>query len=319
MNFNQWRSFVSKGTVPKITYCCGDQPALIELVIEDIKKTLQVPVTDYVEIDAKYSNESVWDTASQYPLDPSSNRMILVRNAEFLKSWNELSDWLAQTKKNTSNYVVFVSYLSDGPQIYAKGKRVGYQEHVEIIRTKGKFVKCSQPNDEDLVSWAQSYGLTKPVAEHLMERTSGDTSAMLDVLKKVHVWNGSPSTKALDLLCEEQALDSFADYLMLRDKKTAYLALSSMSDEDKNKIITHLDFRLDTVMEIAKCVRKRMYATDIAATTGIKIFLVKRFIPVVKDYDEKKIKFCRQLLAMVDSSLNSGAKVGVWEALIALW
>lgn len=319
MNFNQWRNFIAKGTVPKITYCCGDQIALVELVVEDIKTALQVPVTDFVEIDAATSTISIWDSASQYPLNPNSSRLILVRNADSVKTWDQISDWLSQTKNNTSNYIVFVSYSSDAPYLYNKGKKDGYVEHIEIIKGKGKFIRCGQPNDEDLVNWARSYGLTQGVAEHLVERTSGDTSAMLDVLKKVHVWSASPSTKAINLLCEDQALDSFADYLILRDKKTAYLALASMSDEDRTKIISHLDYRLDTIMEISRCVRKRMYATDIATSTGIKMFLVKRFMPISKDYDDKKIRYCRQLLAMIDSAQSNGAKVGTWEAMIALW
>jgi len=318
VNFNQWKTFVAKGNVPKITYCCGDQSVLVESVVEDIKTTLQVPDTDLIELDARTTN-SVWDKASQFPLNPDANRLIVVRNSESVSNWTELSKWLTQTKNNTANYIVFVSHQSDAPAIVVKGKRTSYQEHIEIIRTKGKFVRCSQPNDEDLVNWGKSYGLTKAVAEHLVERTSGDTRAMLDVLKKVHVWQGSPSEKAVDLLCEEQALDDFSDYLVLRQKNLAMLSLQSMSDEDKSKIISRLDYKLDTIMEINRCVRKRMYSTDIAATTGIKIFLVKKFIPVSKEYDEPKIKYCRKLLAMIDSSLNSGAKVGVWEVLISLW
>lgn len=318
MNFNQWKNFVSKGTVPKITYCCGDQTALIELVVEDIKNSLQVPSTDYVEIDAR-NNSSVWDKASQYALNPEVNRLIVVRHAEFVNNWNQISSWLAQTRNNTNNYILFVSYKSDAPAVYIKGKKSHYEEHIEIIRSKGKFVRCTQPNDEDLVLFAKSYGLTASVAEHLVERTSGDTTAMLEVLKKVHVWQGSPSMKALDLLCEEQALDDFSDYLMLREKNLAILALNSMSEEDKAKIISRLDYKLDTVMEISRCLRKRMYAADIATATGIKIFLIKKFIPVSKEYDEAKIKYCRQLLAMVDSALNSGVKVGAWEVLVTLW
>jgi hypothetical protein len=318
MNFNQWQGFVAKGSIPKIIYCCGDQSALVELVVEDVKNLLQVPATDFIDLDAKLDS-SLWDRASQYPLDPSSNRLIVVRNPESIDNWDQLEPWLAQTRNNKTNYILFVSYAPDAPSVFAKGKKVGYVEHIEIIRAKGKFIRCSQPNDEDLVKWGRSYGLTEQVSAHLVERTSGDTALMLDVLKKIHVWKGSPSIKALDLLCEEQALDSFADYLMLRDKKTAYLALTTMSDEDKNRIISHLDYKLDTVMEIARCVRRRMYATDIAATTGIKIFLVKRYLPVTKEYTDTKIKYCRQVLAMVDSALNNGAKVGVWEVLITLW
>lgn len=318
MNYNQWKTFITKGTAPKITYCCGDQFALVELVVDDIKNMLKVPATDYVEIDARSSN-AVWEKASQYSLNPEATRLIVVRYAEAVSNWSELSTWLAQTRNNTNNYILFVSHQADAPAVFIKGKKSHYQEHIEIIKAKGKFVRCSQPNDDDLVTWAKSFGLTTSGAEHLVERTSGDTRAMLDVLKKVHVWQGSPSLKALDLLCQEQALDDFSDYLILKQKNLAMLALSSMSNEDRSKIISRLDYKLDTVMEIGKCVRKRMYAADIATTTGIKIYLIKKFIPVCKDYDEAKIRRCRQVLAMVDSALNNGVKVGAWETLIVLW
>jgi hypothetical protein len=316
MNFNQWKNYAAKKEVSKVTYVCGDQLALIELVIDDIKSILEVPVTDHTELDA---SAEVWEAASQYPLDPAANRLTVVRNAEQLTSWDQLEEWLAYSRVNPRNHIVFVSYSYDAPSIFAKGKRVSYVEHIELIRNKGKFIKCSQPNDEDLIKWARTYGLTHNTATHLIQRVSGDTSTMLDVLRKVHVWNGSPSPKAIDLLCEELALDSFADYLILRDKKTAYLALESLSEEEYARLINHLDKRLDMVMEIGRCVRKRMYAGDISAATGIKVFLVKRFLPIVKEYDDRKVRYCRQLLAMIDGARRDGAKVGTIESLITLW
>jgi DNA polymerase III delta subunit len=319
VNFNQWRNYAAKDDVSKITYCCGDQDALVELVIEDIKNILQVPVTDYTTVDANYSNELFWEYASQYPLDPKANRLTVVRNAEKISSWTSLSEWLANSRNNPKNYIVFVSNQPDASCVYSKGKRISYADHIELIRNKGKFIKCSQPNDEDLIKWSKSYGLSDRSAEFLVERTSGDTSAMLDVLRKVHVWNGSPSPKALAMLCDEQALDSFADYLILRDKTNAFLALKTMSDDEKARVVSRLDYRLDSLMEIGRCVRRRMYDPDISANTGIKVYLVKRLRPVVKDYDDRKIKYCRQLLAMVDGAIRDGVKTGPMEALISLW
>lgn len=318
MNFNQWKGHAAKKNVSKVTYCCGDQSALIELVVDDIKSILNVPITDYIEIDAK-TDSSMWEAASQYPLDPNVNRLIVVRHADTITDWEPLFDWLAATRGNTSNYLIFVAYTNDAPSVYVKGKRVRYEDHIEFIRTKGKLIKCSQPNDEDLIAWAVTYGLSEQVGQHLVERASGDTSAILEVLRKVHIWNRSPNNKAIDLLCEEQSLDSFADYLIMRDKKTAYAALASTSEADRAKIIAKLDYRLDMLLEISKYVRRRMYPGDIAATTGIKVYLVKKFMPVVKDYDTKKFMHCRKVLGLVDGAIRDGAKVGVWETLIALW
>lgn len=318
MNFSQWRNYADKKDVAKITYCCGDQYVLVDLVAQDIKNILQVPATDYVVVDASQSVH-FWELASQYPLNPDSNRLIVVKNAEKVNSWNNLPEWLANSRSNPKNYLLFLSEQSDAQSVFSKGKRISYADHIEIIRNKGKFIKCALPNDDDLIKWARSYGISQASAEFLIERTSGDTALMLDVLKKVDIWDGSPSPKALALLCDEQALDSFADYLILQNKANAFLALRTMSDEDKSKIITRLDYRLDMLMEIGKCLRRRMYDADIVAATGIKIYMVKRFKPVAKEYDQVKVKYCRQLLAIIDGAVRDGAKVGTWETLVTLW
>lgn len=318
MNFNQWRNYAVKSEVAKITYVCGEQSTLVELVLDDIKKILQVPVTDYVTIDASQS-VNVWEVASQYPLDPDSNRLVVVRHAEKINCWNELTDWLAHSRKNPKNFLVFVSDESDAPIIYNKGKRVGYFEHIEIIRTKGKFIKCSQPNEDDLSRWCQSYGLSVQSADYLIQRTAGDTAAIYSVLKKIKIWSGSPNPKALELFCQEQVMDNVADYLILQDKKSALLALKSLNPQEYSKIISKLDVRLDCMADMYRCVIRRMYDADIATATGIKIFLVKKFKPVAKEYDVQKLKYRRQLITMIDAAIQSGAKTGVMESLITLW
>jgi DNA polymerase III delta subunit len=318
VNFNQWRNYAAKNDVAKITYVCGDQSALIELVLDDIKNILQVPVTDYVIVDAS-SSSNIWELASQYPLDPNSNRLVIVRQAEKVTSWNELSEWLAHSRSNPKNFIVFCSNQSDAQAIFAKGKRVSYAEHIELIRAKGKFIRCSQPNEDDLVKWCQSYNLTEASAEYLIQRTSGDTSAMLSVLKKVKIWKGSPNAKAIELLCQEQALESLADYIILGEKRTAFTALKSIQTTEYAKVISRLDSRLDYMADIHRCQLRRMYDVDIASTTGIKIFLIKKFKSVAKEYDYKKVKYRRQLITVMDSAISDGATTGVMESLITLW
>lgn len=316
MNFNQWKGYAEKKDVSKITYLCGEQKALVEIVISDIVKILQVPATDFISAEP---TPAIWELASQYPLDPEANRLIVVRDADKIHDWSGLDAWLANSRINPRNYIVLVSSNTDAPTLFAKGKKVSYYEHIEIIRTKGKFIKCSTPNEDDLIAWALSFGLSRVSAEFLVNRVSGNVETLLNVLRKVHVWDGSPSPKALSLLCDELAEESFADYLIARNKNSAYLALQTMSEEDKLKALNHLNHRLTYLYEIGSCVRRRMYDNDIAAATGIKIFLVKKLKGFTKDYDDKKIKYCRQLLAMTDSSLRSGAKVGVMESLVTLW
>jgi hypothetical protein len=318
MNFNQWRNYAAKGDVAKITYVCGDQSSLVELVLDDIRAILKVPVTDYQALDSSQP-ANVWDIASQYPLDPEGNRLTVVRNADKFNDWDQLAGWLSFSRNNPKNFLVFVSNLPDGPGIFDKGKKVSYTEHIELIRAKGKFIRCSQPNTEDLLKWCNSYGLSDDSAQFLTEYTSGDVDAMLSVLKKVKIWKGSPNRKALALFCQQQALDSLADYLILLDKQSAMVALSSLNAGEYSRVLARLDTRLDYMLDINRCVIRRMYANDIAQTTGIKIFLVNKFKGVAKEYDFNKVKHRRQLVTLADSYLRSGAKVGVMESLIALW
>jgi DNA polymerase III delta subunit len=318
MNFNQWRNYAEKKDVSKVTYVCGEQNSLVELVIDDIKSILQVPATDYASVDASCS-DNVWEIASQYPLDPNTNRLTIVRNADKLNSWNELSEWLAHSRNNPKNFLLFVSNLSDAPSVFSKGKRVGYFEHIELIRSKGKLVKCSTPNEEDLISWIQSYGLSRDSSQFLAARTSSNISQILMVLKKVRIWNGSPNKNALALLCDDLALDSFADYLILQDKQAAFKSLKTMDSQDVQRTIARLDSRLDMMLDLQRCLVRRMYDGDIAQATGIKIFLIKKFKHVAKDYTFAKVKQRRQLLAIIDAHLRNGAKVGILESLITLW
>lgn len=316
MNFNQWKGYAAKGDVSKVTYICGEQTALVEVVVSDIINILQPPTTDFISVNA---STTIWELASQYPLDPEANRVILVRNAEDILDWTGLYDWLANSRINPKNYIVFVAAQPEAPATYAKGKKVAYLDHIETIRTKGKFIKCSTPNDDDMIAWVETYGLTRVSAEYLINRLSGDVESILNVVRKVHIWNGSPSPKALALLCDELAMDSFADYLISRDRKAAYLSLAHMSEEEKLKALMQLNYKLNCLSEISACVRRRMYDNDIAASTGIKIYLVKQLKGLVKDYDSNKIKYCRQLIAMTDSAYRQGARTGVWESLITLW
>jgi hypothetical protein len=318
MNFNQWRNYAAKSAVAKVTYVCGDESTLVELVLDDIKSILNVPVTDYVVVDASQA-EHIWELASQYPLDPNENRLLVVRHADRINSWNELPGWIAQSRNNPKNFIVFISELADAPAIYSKGKKVSYADHIELIRTKGKFIKCSQPNDEDLVKWCESAGLTRQAAEFLIQRTSADVEAIQSVLIKVHVWNGSPSAKALQLFCDEQQLDSLADYLILLNKKSAFLALKNLNEDDYVKVISRLDSRLDMMVDLHRCLARRMYDADIVTSTGIKIFLVKKFKSVAKEYDPKKIKHCRQLITMIDGQVRAGVRTGAFQCLISLW
>jgi hypothetical protein len=316
MNFSQWKGHAAKGSVAKVTYCCGEEATLVEIVIEDIRTLLQVPATDYVEMDA---GDAFWEAASTYPLDGKSNRLVVVRNAHTISDWTSLPYWLAQTRYSPNNYILFVSNSPDAPSVFENGKRIGYQEHIGLIRTKGKFIKCSTPNSDDLIAWCITFGLTKASAEHLIERTSANVELMYNVLRKVHVWPGSPSNNALDLLVQQQASDSFVDSLVLRDKADALLALGNLTDDDKARVVARLDSRLDMLFEIGKLVRKRVWAGEIAAQTKINVFLVKKFSDVSKDYDFSRVQYCRRILALLDEPLKNTNATGAWETLVTLW
>lgn len=309
--FTQWRSWATKGDIRKVTFVCGDEPFLVERVIDDIKSIVNPPATDYIVFNAGDVNDSaIWVESLHTPLNPQANRLVVVRRAEAFQDWAFLAQWFILSKNMPCNYLVFVSGESDVPTT----------DYIELIQTKGRVVRCSLPAEEDLANWlVDEYALGYDAADFLVKHASGNLHSIVNVARKSKVFRASPSPAIIAQLCEEESHDSFVDSLILQDKKSALRAIREVPEEEYSRQIGMLDSRLELIQDLSLMLSKRMGLREMCLEPGMKPFLVRKFLPAAKKYDDRKILYCRRLLAIVDDVIQNGSRQGVLETLVAMW
>lgn len=84
--YRQWRVHADRGEVKRVTWVCGPERLLVEEVVDTTRRQIAASDMDYVTISCVPSAENkepvkdMWDAASQYPLVPGANRLILCRS-----------------------------------------------------------------------------------------------------------------------------------------------------------------------------------------------------------------------------------------------
>lgn len=309
--FTQWRTWAAKKDIRKVTYVYGDEPFLVEQVVEDMKSIVAPPSTDYLTFDASNTLDSaIWVEAMHAPLDPQANRLIVVRCAEQFQDWAFLPQWLLLTKHSAVVYIVFVSNEVETPE----------GEHIDLIQSKGRLVRCTIPGERDLANWlVDDYGLSYESADFLVKHASGNLDSMINVCRKARLFSASPKPAVIAQLCAEESHDSFVDSLILGDKKSALRAIRSIDEDSYSRQIGMLDSRLSLIQELSTMTAKHMGLKEICAEPGMKAFLVRKFLPCVRKYTDSNIHYCRKLLVVADNAIQTGARKGVLEMLVAMW
>lgn len=313
-----WRSAADSGDIRKVTWVCGEQRVLVEEVVDATRTALQASDLDYVSVTAAaVPDREVWAAANQYPMTPGANRLILVRDAEKIKNWEPLSKWIAEGRRLPTVHLLFVGREADFPHVVQRGKKVGFQPHIEAIRGRGRLVRCSTPNEADCVAWVKRRSsLDDRTALYLLQRAGGNLATVASVCAKVSLFNRRVGPQIIDRLCSEVPADSFVDALLMLKKRQAVMAIEGMSESEYFGVIGLLDFRLDLMASLWRMVRAGQTARD---AQGMPQFLVRQFLPFAKHYDPKRCAYARRVLAIIDQSLQGGARKGVLESLVALW
>lgn len=308
----QWRRSADKGEVRKTTWVCGDQRVLVEEVVDFIRRQLGVSDMDYVCLTAgTVADRDIWAAAGQYPMDPTANRLILIRDAEKIRNWEPLTEWLAGARRLPTVHLLFVSNLPD----FGADKKM--PSHVEAIKARGHIVRCAMPNETDALAWVKRRAnLDDETARHLLTRTGGNLALAGAVCAKLSLFDGQAGPRTINQLCAEVPADSFVESLLLLNKRAALHAAESLRPNDFGKIIGLLDSRLDLLAVLHRAVRAGYSTREVQ---GFPLFLVKQFMSVAKHYDPKRCLYSRRVLAVIDDVHRSGARDGLMTALTALW
>ncbi len=319
-NYSQWRVSADKGQVAKVTWLCGDQRILVEEVIEETKKILNVSEFDYLPLSAESDPEmAIWDSAYQYSLDPEGSRLTLVRQADFIKDWSPLEKWLQDSKNLSSNYLLFVSDEADYPT-NSDLKNPEILPHIEMIRRRGKAVRCSMPSQAEVIAWIKRNSTFSDYsANFLFDRCGSDLAAVANVCKKSKLFKADPGSQVISQLSDEYASQSFADSLIFLNKKQALLELPNIPITDYSRVVGQLYSRLDTLYALHKAGPNFNTTRELAEATSIKLFLVTKYLQAAKSYDVTKVTNCRNTLTVIDDALQRNATDGAMELLVSLW
>jgi len=319
-SYAQWRNSIDKGQVAKVTWLCGDQRVLVEEVISETRKFLNVSEFDYFSFSGETDSLlAIWDSAYQYALEPDANRFILVRDAEFITEWGSLTRWFVDSKNLVGTYLMFVSNDADYPYV-PDTKKPELAAHVELIRSKGKTVKCSLPNDEELIAWVKrNSNFSDMTAKFLIERAGSDLPTVMNVCKKSLMFRGDPGPQVTAQLTQEFAKQSFSDCLIFNNKKSALLELNALPESEYARVVGQLYSRLDVLHTLWKAVPNFNTSRELAEATGIKLFLVHKYGAIAKNYDPTRLTKCRNVLTVVDDAIQRHATAGAMELLVGLW
>ncbi len=318
-NYAMWRAAADKGETRRVTWICGDQPILVEEVVDTTRQAVRPSELDYLSFTGGVDPErEIWAAANQFPLDPAAHRLLLIRRAEKVTQWAALEHWLASSRRFPNTYLVFVSGEDDFPYHYTDGKRAGLKPHVELIKTRGRIVRCAMPNDIDLLAWVRrrAPSLDEETADYLLRRCGGDLLSVAAVAGKLAVLSGTPGRASIDALCQENPSRSFVDHLLAVDKRQALLAAQRLTDRELPKLLATLDSRLDLLGELWRASRAGLSARDVQ---GQPMFLVRQYLPIARHYDPNRCVYRRRVLAVCDDAARQGVKTGLVEALVALW
>lgn len=317
-SYSQWLSSANKGQVSKVTWLCGDQRVLVEEVIDKTKNSLDLTEFNYFPLSAESDPAMyIWDTLYQYSIEPDANRLMLVRQADFIVDWSPLEKWLKDSKNFSNSYIIFVSDQPSYPMIQDSQE---VQPHIELIRKKGKAVKCSLPSQVEIIEWIKRNSkFSDYSANFLFERCGSDMNAVANVCRKSLLFKSDPGTHIISELTSEYSSQGFADCLIFFNRKAALSELSRLPEGDYAKTVGLLYSRLNVLHTLHRAAPNFNTSRELSEATGVKIFLVTKYVQAAKPYDKAKIDNCRSILTVVDDAIQRGATSGAMELLASLW
>lgn len=318
-NYTLWRHAADKGEVRRATYVCGDQPVLIEEVVDTTRALLAVSDLDYVSLDAgAVADRDIWAAANQYSLSGTANRLVLVRDAHRIKNWNPLTDWIGNARRLPHNYLLLVSNQDDFPTVAQEGKKA-LAPHIEAIRAgRGRLVRCGMPNEADSIAWVRSRAphISEDMASYLLQRVGADLIAAAGVCAKLKLFGGNPGPSTIDALCDPGPSESFVDCLIAQRREEALLVAQSLPDKERGRLFSLLDARLDLLAALYRATRAGLSYREVK---DVPVFLIRKLSPHAKHYDPRRCAYRRHLLAVLEGRHRSGVRTGVLESLVAMW
>lgn len=326
--FSVWLQAYTKDKTPKrVTWVCGSERVLVDDVVSATLAALDLrPWSEHRLVMGEAKESELWELAMQYPLE-LEDRVIVVHSAEKIKNWAPLKNFLTTSKKNPTTHLIFVSNSDRAEKTPGNRQEDIKPEllpHLKLIQAKGRIVECkkfTQATYKYAIAWIQARAAVTPlVAKHILLRTNGDLESVKNICAKAAVIP-IVTNQHINLLASETPTDTFADALMVLDRKTALRSLQTLSDDEAGDALRDLSYRLDEARAVHDMIAERKTKTEIRAMLQSrgKAFLVDHLMDVSKYYNRKRGLEVRRVLDAAIRSYESGAREGVLESVIAVW
>jgi DNA polymerase III delta subunit len=304
-SYAQWRTSVDKGEVRRVIYVCGSERILVHEVVATTLNLVNPSHLDYVSLSAAdaHTNE-IWAAAFAYPLTPGAARLVYIRDADKVRSWAQMQPWFDHARRLPGVHLLFDSPAESVPD----------EPHLALIRARrhGQIVRCATPNKTDMIAWVRRRGrLDVTGAVRLLTRVGWSVPRAADACDKLTLFDARPSDASIDAVCHAADTD-FIDALLAGDKPAAL----RVADTVDTSMLTTLAARVDLLARLHNAARLGHGASDIR---GEWPHLVARYLPIARNYDPKRCAHIRQALAVTEDAYRSGARIGVPEALVAMW
>lgn len=286
---------------------------LVEEVVDAIRARLNPSQLNYVSVYAGIEPEhEIWAHINQ-----TSSRLVVIRDADQLTAWQNLLNWVDRLRYLPDVYLVFVSNSADFPTDTIDKRKV-LKPYVAALRApRGSLVRCTTPAEPDDVAWVQRRSqMDDNAARHLLDRAGGDLAIVAGVCQKLSLFPGSPSNASINMLCAERPSTDFVTHLLGQTKRKALLCIPDLPDNEAGKVIGLLDSRLDLLQTLFRAQLARQTLREIP---DVNPYLARQFQPLARHYDPKTCGRRRRVLTFVDDAFRRGARIGVWESLVALW
>jgi hypothetical protein len=301
-----------------VSWVCGPEPALVAEVVGAYKAGLPAaPVSLWFA--GPGGERLIWDELLTPPA--WGGRLSVIYNAQLLDAEGTMAVLLAEGAETA--FTVFVSSEKDFARVTQDGKEV-LAPHLSAIQASknGQLVRCCKPaKEEDTVRLVAGWwpGAGANLAAELISRNGGNLSAVRDACSKAVRAALEPVSASVALLCRPALASSFADTLLVGDRKGAVMQAGMLRHGEVGQALGLLAHRLTVVGALALA-KQRDWGPDEVARK-LKIDRIQQHLLGTHAgfYTPERIARCRELLAMAETVWRDGATDGVAEAVACLW
>jgi hypothetical protein len=315
--FTQWNKTCK---TPPLAWVCGDQPALVRIVLDAYRAGYSAADTWGLWADDEEPRD-IWDELFTLPLNP---RLIIVHRAERLGASLSQMDELA-IRGPAGAAAVFVSGQADFARTEGDDGKKALVPHLAAIQgvRNGQLVRCCAPSKyEDKMALVATWwpGAGTNHARTVLRLCGGDLTLAAQACDKARRAGLEPTDKHAALVCEDGGEAGFADPLVAGDKAAAMAAARRAGPGETGAGIGLLASRVTMLAAISDALRAGATPSELPyKVREIDRWLLGRLAPHAAPYDAVRVRRCRELLAMAEHSWRLGAPQGVAEALVALW